>query len=386
MRRIEIEYHRKRSLESVNVDDLRQVEHLLAEAEKCFAKARELAKTSEYSYVSHIQMLVRAVEFGRTISGKGTYAEFLTDPNNVQYQEMVERAEMLLRRVKRLSAGRQPSNYVAWAETDLTKFYGDYGLILQRWNSLLNRRGIYAPSVRRRLVYAYLARRDREWDNLPPDELRRVAQLMEENVLAEPDNESNIRMWFQAASRLPTTSLEVAINRLANWRTLSDTLDAIYYMYVLHALKAIDGSDVARRDAERLIKECQHEGRLLPNGTFSFQWLGRGPEITRLVHFSRLGEFDEDGSGFYKNEQLLTRVRGKIAEINNPGSGQIELMCGLKAFFVPSQRRRSGSQTFTSQDLNQEVDFYLGFSYEGLRAWNVQFAVTIPFNISDKRV
>jgi hypothetical protein len=79
-------------------------------------------------------------------------------------------------------------------------------------------------------------------------------------------------------------------------------------------------------------------------------------------------------------------VRGKIAEINNPGSGQIELMCGLKAFFVPSQRRRSGSQTFTSQDLNQEVDFYLGFSYEGLRAWNVQFAVTIPFNISDKRV
>jgi hypothetical protein len=140
----------------------------------------------------------------------------------------------------------------------------------------------------------------------------------------------------------------------------------------MHALKAIDGSDLSKTKAQSYLKECNQRSRHLPTGTFSFDWLGRGSEITRLVHFTRLGQFKEE-SNFYENAKLLTRVSGKIISASKPESGYIELQSGLRAFFVPQPRKRPNAVLFGSQDVNKNVEFYLGFSYEGLRAWSVKF-------------
>ena len=56
---------------------------------------------------------------------------------------------------------------------------------------------------------------------------------------------------------------------------------------------------------------------------------------------------------------------GRIARINNQGSGQIELPSGLRAFFIPSRGGSSGGY-LAGQDIGREVEFYLGFSYDGL--------------------
>ena len=59
----------------------------------------------------------------------------------------------------------------------------------------------------------------------------------------------------------------------------------------------------------------------------------------------------------------LTRVRGRVARINGPQAGFIELAGGLEAFFVPA---RSGLSRGSE---NTPVLSFLGFSYDGLRAW-----------------
>jgi len=193
---------------------------------------------------------------------------------------------------------------------------------------------------------------------------------MEENIMEEPHNDWNVRLWFQAARRIPTISIDLAIDRLRHWRSRSESLDALYYLYVLETLKAIDGSDVAREHAERLLEECRRKARPLRNRTFSFDWLGEGTGMARLVHFTRLGTFDQE-KDFYENDRLLVRVPGKIAQIDRPEAGLVELQCGLRAFFVPERRRPSATSFIKGRDENKDVSFFLGFSYDGLRAWSV---------------
>jgi hypothetical protein len=189
--------------------------------------------------------------------------------------------------------------------------------------------------------------------------------------MEEPDNERNIRLWFNAARRIPSISIDAAIERLTYLYTNNKPLDALYYLYVLQTLKALDGSDLAKTKAEGLIKQTHLMARNSPRTDFAYNWLGHGPEMTRLVHFTKLGRFNDE-LGFYEKDSLLVRVKGKIAKANRPEVGYIELRCGLRAFFVP-QRRRAPMSNFGPMDVNKDVDFYLGFSYEGLRAWSVDF-------------
>ena len=62
-------------------------------------------------------------------------------------------------------------------------------------------------------------------------------------------------------------------------------------------------------------------------------------------------------------------VRGRIAQIRNQGSGEIELRSGLRVFFIPARGHVPGG--YVGQDIGREVEFFLGFSYDGLRAWSI---------------
>ena len=88
-----------------------------------------------------------------------------------------------------------------------------------------------------------------------------------------------------------------------------------------------------------------------------------------LVHESALGEWDPS-LAFWSNPNLLQAVTGRIASVRTPAAGEIELSNGLKAFFVPARGRIEGGY-LAGRDINRAVEFFLGFSYDGLRAWNV---------------
>jgi len=80
-----------------------------------------------------------------------------------------------------------------------------------------------------------------------------------------------------------------------------------------------------------------------------------------------LGKWDP-AVGFFSNVQLLKREKGRIVEIISPAQGYIEVN-GVRAFFQPANKFRKG------RDEGENVSFYLGFSYDGLRAWTVEFEV-----------
>ena len=125
-------------------------------------------------------------------------------------------------------------------------------------------------------------------------------------------------------------------NRCSIGRAEPGSVDAAYYAYVLNALMAMDGSHIALQRYEQYLEECRELTRFRRNRDRSYEWLGDGSGIARLVHQSRLGDWDRD-LGFWKNTEPLARVAGRVARITGPQAGFIELAGGLEAFFVPAK-------------------------------------------------
>jgi len=171
-------------------------------------------------------------------------------------------------------------------------------------------------------------------------------------------------LWIRAVrfARFPP-SLDQIVERVSYWKANTDSLEAAFYLYVLHTIAAIEGSILAIDDADNAMVDCRNLARLRRNRSRSFEWLGKGQGIQKLVHHSELGEWS---NGFWERIDLLERVEGRISSIEAPQKGGIELPTGQSAFFVPAK-----GDFHAGRDENRRVGFHLGFSYEGPRAWQV---------------
>ena len=146
----------------------------------------------------------------------------------------------------------------------------------------------------------------------------RIVELLARNLREEDRLDQNIRLWMQASrfQEMPP-SVEDVFEQVQYWRAEPGSVDAEYYAYVLNALMAMDGSRLALQRHEQSLKECKELTRFRRNRDRSYEWLSDGPGISRLVHQSRLGDWDRD-RGFWKNTAPLTRVRGRVTRINGP--------------------------------------------------------------------
>ena len=354
-------------------DEKRAVSAHLDEALQAFAQARKLDRRDEHPYVSAIELLVRYVRFGVDQSGQRGAAEYLATEAGRIYRERLQDAEDLLAEVRRVREGSISSRYVDAIDPRLDQLYGDYSRAIQRWTNLLDAhpQGLYRPPVRRSIVHAYLGKRNRQWSELTEGECERIRELMEDNLEEEPGDDRNVRLWFLAAKRSPSVSLDLAVERLTYWAERTNSLDANYYLYSVRTLQALDGDPLASAAAEQRLARCKELARGLTNRTASFEWLGLQTGLRRLVHAADVGEFDP-ARGFFPDASKLARVTGRIAVIRGPEAGEIELGTGQKAFFVPV--RGKGTTFERNRSENALVNFYLGFSYDGLRAWEVAAA------------
>ena len=342
-----------------------QVIGIAADASKSFEEARRLSPDDEHGYISEIQMLIDMIDKISRGQSEVICNVLARSTSNPFVQQALEKAEDLLDRVRSLHAGEQPSPYADACRARMEVIYGDYSSALQAWDNLLSRPEVAKPPVRRQIVWTILRRNGGSWDRLSDKEAYRVQGLLEENLEEQVNDSRSLRLWLRAIRQSPVPpSLDSIIEKVGYWKANTGSLDAAYYLYVLHMLHALDGSLQGRADAERALEECRRLALFRRDRTRSFEWIGHGSGINALVHQSRLGEWKED---FWETPDALVRLSGRIREIGGRQRGEIELDSGLKAFFVPG---RSGF--ISGRDESAPVNFYLGFSYDGPRAWDVK--------------
>jgi tetratricopeptide (TPR) repeat protein len=340
-----------------------------------FEKARELSPDEDYGYISEAQMIIRFLDYAQSSTGQNAVAIAASSSTDPWVREAFQKIEDLLSAVRQHRTLGQPSEYEERCRADLDRLYGAHDLALQRWQNLLERLDgngqciVHAPPIRRQIVWTRLAQCGRNWGQMQINRLQRVVDLLELNLEEEPSDDRNIRLWMQGARFLPTPpTVDLAAERVAYWRASGDSMDAVYYSYVLQAVQSLKGSTLAGDRAVRLLEESRNRARYRRDRTRGFEWLGIGDGLQQLVHQDMLGEWDADAD-FWANAGKLRRVQGLVSSISGPHAGEIEVPGGMRAFFVPGVAGLD-----YSRDKNIRVTFFVAFSYEGLRAWSVEMA------------
>ena len=344
---------------------------ILNEASREFTEARSLDRRSEYSYISQVQMILRVVGTASTAKGhQHEVMRFLTLRGNDSYRELIDHAQNLLSDLALIKGSETPSQLQVRLQADLERLHGRHSEAIQHLTNVLDRQDSYSPPIRRAIIRACVSRHKDDWSRLTERELARVVELSRANVVEEPASDYNLRHWLRAVRIENALSVDSVAEQLAYKRLQNPSVDTTYYLYIMKFLQLESGDLAVAREVPELIEECSRLAKGLSRTTTSFEWLERDTRLAALVHLSTLGAWD-DRRRFWPHTSHLRTVRGRIAHIRNQGSGQIELPSGLRAFFVPSTGAVSGGY-IAGQDIGREVEFYLGFSYDGLRAWSVQ--------------
>jgi hypothetical protein len=337
-------------------------------AEKSFERARELNATDAYPRVSHIQMITRMIEELLKKSDAKTYSELLERRDIIAdwCVRELSTAQRLVDEVNFINAERQPNRIEIETAGKVDEFFGNFESVVKGLTALLDRGIGGAVTVRRSIARCYLRQVSGNLSQLTLVNARRVAELANKNLSANPRSGEDLRLWIQAYRLLPEFTIGEAIERFSAWAEEPEAIDAWYYLYIFHFLNLGRGARSSLDEAKKYIERCRKHAPELVSKR-SFEWIA-ADKLKRpcpLLHHSELGPWKSHDDLFARSDRLQP-LSGIIVDISKGTSGKIDIN-GVNAFFAPT-RGRLNRATF----LNAHVTFYLGFSYEGLRAWNVQ--------------
>ncbi|POX45516.1 hypothetical protein C3489_34085 [Streptomyces sp. Ru71] len=344
--------------------DVRELEGPVQRASDAFARSRAIRRDNEHGYISEVQMLIEVVDYLRQYySQELSRAVASVGPGPLG--SALERAEDLL--AQALVLKENPSRFVLDCDGRLHNLYGDHQLALDTYRRMLEREDVDRPAVRRQLVWTYLHKNKRQWEKVKDKDMKRIEELLRTNLREATDDGRTMRLWLQAARFVANPpGYDELIEQLDMWRAVNPSLEVAYYLYIVNMLKYLEtDSGQAKAEAERYVQQCSQRTLYSPDRHKSFEWMGPGTGLRQLVHQSRLGDWDA-AQGFFTNTSVLRRVEARITKYNGPQSGELSIG-GVKAFYVPAR----ADHAFRS--LHQKVTCYIGFSYEGLRAWEVRY-------------
>ncbi|MGW4947242.1 P-loop NTPase [Actinoplanes sp. NPDC004185] len=373
VRRIAIEQQLRSVLDnnerSVTAEELRdKIGGKFQLAMEAFARARVKSPGSEHSYITPVQLVLHVLERLRRASGYDNLPELIGGDSAVAdwVSEQFASAETLLEEYRNVKAGPMgiSSRHFRDVERDIEALYGNIDFLMEEWRAQLEDNEERA-SIGRALARAHVRRARRNWARLEEWELREIEVCLDNAMRSTRPTDSDLRTWFQAYRRLPEYNELRALDRFSSVVQHIDSLEAHYYLYVLHFMRWYRGDEFSQDAIRSHIEKASKLARSA-NSQWSYEWMGVTPEWCPLAHFSELGEWS---GSFWNYVAPLKRVSGVIQDIEGPQFGTIRVGEGrLMARFNPRERFRR------ARDENALVDFFLGFSYEGLRAWEVDFS------------
>jgi tetratricopeptide (TPR) repeat protein len=336
-----------------------------------FEQARAAAPDSEYAYITPVQLILHVLERLVRVSGYESLPDLINADGGTSTStwatEQLAAAEDLLDQYRTLRAGPYdpPDNRLFRScEEAIERLYSNIDHLIQQWREQLDDTEESAATGRA-LARAYVRRENRDWSRMDERTLRTIADCLDQAIRVNHPSEADLRTWFQAYRRLPEYNEMRALERFSTIADLSDSLEASYYLYILHFMRWYRGEEHSQDRVRHHLEATRRLSRYA-NRQWSYEWLGQMPEWCPLAHYTELGTWRE---GFWSRPGPLNRVPGVVEEISGPKSGKIRIVPGrLTAFFLPGHKFRRG------RDENAYVDFFLGFSYEGLRAWEVDLS------------
>lgn len=205
--------------------------------------------------------------------------------------------------------------------------------------------------------------------------LREIVAMMEENIENDPSNNANFRIWFKALRALDTeretisSELDRVFAKLEKWTSAENTsADAYYYKYIVKFIQAfedgvLDTSDKVQSELNDLLRDLQNASEDALKATIPFEWFSDyGIGLRRLIPNSELNRMTRTDI-----INTLHPFLGSLPNKESFNSKTAFISFGKqKVYFNP----QSVIDRISSNMENQYVDFGVGFTYSGLRAYH----------------
>jgi hypothetical protein len=169
------------------------------------------------------------------------------------------------------------------------------------------------------------------------------------------------------------------MNRLTAWAKKYESAEAHYYLYIInYLLWRKTKSPIGEEQILFHIKRCKELTTYRTD--FSYEWLALSPPWCPLQGHHGLGKMRPRGvESLFEDTSGLDRATGFLPASFARQGGHLKISPRLTAFFVPSEELR------TYKDKQAEVNFFLGFSYEGFRAWDPRPGPAPPPVVPEQR-
>ena len=347
---------------------LERIQPLYDSAMQAFTQCRT-GMRADHGLVTPLQLTTFVVDALVRASKKPNLTSLLATNTGVAewIAGQIDEAEALLDELHVAALdGRSRNRFYERLTQNFDLLYGDIEALVEQWREIKEDRGHESSTLGLALARTIFAQTGRDWSDVPEARAREIHEMLWESVSTGSSSESDLRLWLQAYRRLPEYSETTVLERLSSAAELG-SLDAYYYLYVLNFMRWLRGDAQNQDRTRQFLEHCQRLARN-KNRSWSFEWVGESEPAPSLVHFTELGPRLPGADSFFRRPYLLHRLQGVIERIDGRQAGRIRVLPGtLTAHFVPR------SKFLQTRDINAAVEFFLGFSYDGLRAWEVEY-------------
>ena len=367
--------------EKVDEKVINEIKTHLSNASEAFRKTREINHKSA-GFISDIDMCISVVDFAKKIYGCSTQ-ELIERYKDSWVMEYFDRAISLMESFNSMQTDEDTEfqfNRLAEKFDVVKELENCLEKTIEMWKEYLAK----ADEPKKPIVRRFIARamRNSFEKNHDQNNIKNILEFMEKNINEEPDNEANIRIWFNALRYLETDSpelfLDEALSKLSIWKSKGGNREAYYYYFILICIKAIENSSIAESQIPLLLRELRDKTKSMPNKNVIYEWLGQGTGVQRL--FSCI---DKD-RGIFRYDIVSERgtyLEGVVTHYSNERNATITSH-GMEVFFTPFPTGQT-SPSITKEDIGKRVRFIPGFSYDGVRAFNKSVQI-IDANSSDE--
>ena len=326
-------------------------------------------------HVSEINLCIQIANMAKMLMDEvdDNFCKYLSSESGNWVMKYVDRATNLWDECKKIAL---ESNYADLdnIETRLASLTASLEDSISLWEDYLQRaEGRNKLQARRILARAYSKRSQKHNVSESQEDLRHIVELMEENMIEETQHSGNIRLWFEAIMKLQYDNQETlimdAIIKLDRWVAISDSVEAHYYRFVLKFIQAVNGSELAKSDLPKLLRELKSKSNTLFNRTATQHWLTMddGGKWTLMTN----SRSKKDSVAEEKMASCMKMMNGRISN-NYVNESHAYIVCqGVEVYFNPSATKGE----INKSKINQRVKFGIGFSYDGPRAFNSSIKV-----------
>lgn len=217
------------------------------------------------------------------------------------------------------------------------------------------------------------------YDVLKEADLLKIKELMEDNIYKDSTgNDSDRFRWLESYRRLNTFDLHEAYKFMLDWSGSSDNIEVSYYQYVVAFLLYMKYQDITYLTVKEHLTQCQKLAQKAygKNVAMSRDLLGHLESVTDkdvLVPWQSSEQSGSQENRDAKNQENRGKkcmlMKGSVSSIKD---GIVEFRftvdtIGNNLFYAKAPKIDEISTLLEGQ----QVQFHLGFSYSGLRAWDI---------------